>query len=145
MKITNYSETCLIRHAIGELFCVRMNRVSDYTLQKKKTPKLEKWSNGNENEGHLTQRNRLHGCRIRQVTCLYQRCVEKDLFWYLYSSVVKSSPALSYYVCLCRLISVICMHRSASLYDDCLILSSRSVSVKLSLYSCSFQDYNNSL
>ena len=112
------------------------------TKKKPKTREMVKWE---WNEGHLTQRNRLHGCRIRQVTCLYQRCVEKDLFWYLYSSVVKSSPALSYYVCLCRLISVICMHRSASLYDDCLILSSRSVSVKLSLYSCSFQDYNNSL
>lgn len=65
MKITNYSETCLIRHALGEFFCVRMNRVSNYTLQKKK--KLEKWSNGNENERQITQRNRLHRLRIRHV------------------------------------------------------------------------------
>ena len=135
------NQTCTWR----VILCQNEQGVGLHLTKKTKNQKLEKWSNGNENEGHLTQRNRLHGCRIRQVTCLYQRCVEKDLFWYLYSSVVKSSPALSYYVCLCRLISVICMHRSASLYDDCLILSSRSVSVKLSLYSCSFQDYNNSL
>ena len=30
-----YSETCLIRHVLGETFCVGIDRVSDYTVQQK--------------------------------------------------------------------------------------------------------------
>ena len=46
-----YTEICLIRHALGETFCVEIDRVSDFTVPNTlKMVKLE-WKSMSDNTG----------------------------------------------------------------------------------------------
>ena len=44
ISLSRYSKTSLIQHALGERFCVGIDRVLVYTV-----PNTDKWSNKNEN------------------------------------------------------------------------------------------------
>ena len=55
--------TCLIRHALGEKFCVEIDRMSDYTVY---INNMYKKCQKGENQRRKTQGNGFHRCRIRQ-------------------------------------------------------------------------------
>ena len=58
-----YSKTCLIWHALGEIFCVGVDRVLDYNTQCKTHRNRSK---GHENQHRITQGNGLHRCWFTQ-------------------------------------------------------------------------------
>ena len=81
-----YSETCLIRHALGDKFCVGIDRVSDCTVLK--TREIPKW------ERNLTSKFTV--CRIIQVldktvfTVLYAGKTLHSILFYTFFTSVRS-------------------------------------------------------
>ena len=58
-----YNKTCLIRPALGEIFCVGTDRMSDYNTQCKTHR-----SKGHENQHWITQDKGLHSVKHKELS-----------------------------------------------------------------------------